>query len=148
MQLSPAMLEGLEQQQLVALDDVDSIAGAAVWEEALFHFYNRIQETGTRLVVTSSCPPTQLPIKLADLKSRLSTALVFHLHPLSDSEKVSVLQLHAKERGMVLSDEIGRYLLQSHSRDLSVLFKLLNRLDNASLVDQRKLTLSFVRSVL
>ncbi|MGY8818503.1 MAG: DnaA ATPase domain-containing protein, partial [Pseudomonadales bacterium] len=33
----PALLDDLEQSELVCLDDLDAIAGDPVWEEALFH---------------------------------------------------------------------------------------------------------------
>ncbi|HBC56594.1 MAG TPA: DnaA regulatory inactivator Hda, partial [Gammaproteobacteria bacterium] len=38
--LQSSVLEGLEQYQLVCLDDIQRIAGQAEWEEALFHCYN------------------------------------------------------------------------------------------------------------
>src|SRR4030067_2411305 len=50
-ELAPQMLEGLEQLDLVCLDDIQCIAGDEAWEGALFHLYNRLRESGHPLLV-------------------------------------------------------------------------------------------------
>jgi len=146
--LQPAVLEGWEQYQLVCLDDVDAAAGDAVWEEALFHLYNRLLERGNNLLVSAAAPPAQLAIGLPDLKSRLGAAPVYQLHRLDDEQSLQAMRLRASERGFELPEETGRYLLRRLPRDLPVLMDLLERLDSASLAAQRKLTVPFVKSVL
>ena len=54
----------------------------------------------------------------------------------------------AAERGLVLQSEIGRYLLNRCPRDMKHLQILLDELDRASLVAQRRLTIPFVKEVL
>ncbi|MBV1869651.1 MAG: hypothetical protein KUG76_01990 [Gammaproteobacteria bacterium] len=46
--LSPSMLDGLEEVGFICIDDVDAIAGNRAWEEALFHLYNRLLDSGGR----------------------------------------------------------------------------------------------------
>ena len=87
-------------------------------------------------------------IKLADLQSRLSLALVFQLHDLSDEDKLRALQLRASRRGLQLSDEAGRYILTRGERTMSKLFAHLECLDQASLQAQRKLTIPFIKATL
>ncbi|WP_455365563.1 HdaA/DnaA family protein [Kaarinaea lacus] len=48
-------------------------------------------------------------------------------------------------RGLELSDDVGQFLLRRYSRDLVELFALLERLDHASLSEQRRLTIPFLR---
>ncbi len=45
-----ASLQGLEQLDLVCVDDIHVIAGDRAWEEALFHCFNRIREANGRLL--------------------------------------------------------------------------------------------------
>ena len=73
------ILDNLEQYELVCLDDLQAVAGRADWEEALFHLFNRLRDSGRRLLIAASTSPRELPIKLADLKSRLTLALVFQI---------------------------------------------------------------------
>lgn len=145
---SPAMLEGLEQMALVCIDDVQSLAGKADWENALFHFYNRARDRSTPLVITGNVPPTQLAIGLNDLKTRLGWGLVVQLHDITDEVKLQVMRQRAKLRGMELSNEVGEFLLRRHSREMSALIHLLDELDRASLTEQRRLTIPFVKQFL
>ncbi|WP_106478303.1 DnaA regulatory inactivator Hda [Phytohalomonas tamaricis] len=144
----PHMLEGLEQLDLVAIDDLEVVAGRKRWEEALFHCFNRLRDAGRRLIIATSAPPRQLPIALPDLASRLTWGATFHLKPLDDVGRAQALQLRARVRGMQLPDEVARYILHRGPRQLSMLFDDLSRLDHASLSAQRKLTIPFVKQSL
>lgn len=146
--LQPEVLNGLENFQLVCLDDVDSIAGHPDWEEALFHCFNRLQSNGSMLIVSSQEAPAKLPIQLADLKSRLEWGLLYHIKTLDDSQRIQALQLRAHLRGFELPEKTANFLLTRMPRDMTTLFNLLDTLDTASLSAQRKLSIPFVRQVL
>ena len=147
-QLGPELLDNLEQCELVCLDDLDAIAGNAVWEEALFHLFNRLRDSGRRLLLAAGASPRELLVQLPDLKSRLTLALVFQLQTLSDEDKLRALQLRASRRGLHLTDEVGRFILTRGTRSMSALFELLEQLDQASLQAQRKLTIPFLKETL
>ena len=147
-EMSPELLEGMEHLALVCVDDIHAIAGQAVWEAALFNLYNRLRETNTRLIVTANAPPAELGLSLPDLRSRLASGLVLQLQGLDDERKLAALQLRAQGRGIDLPEEVGRFLLRRYPRDMAELFKLLQRLDDASLTTQRKLTIPFVRELI
>jgi DnaA family protein len=144
----PALLDNLEQCELVCLDDLDAVSGRSDWEEALFHLFNRLRDSGRRLLVAASKSPRELAIRLPDLQSRMTLALVFQLHSLSDEDKLRALQLRASRRGLHMSDEVGRFILTRGERSMSALFELLERLDQASLQAQRKLTVPFLKETL
>ena len=56
---STAVFENLEQQELVCLDDLQTIIGNSEWEIALFDLFNRIKANGkTLLVVSADQSPT------------------------------------------------------------------------------------------
>jgi len=145
----PQTIEGVEEQNLICIDDIDVIANNPAWEESLFHLYNRIKDKEhALLIVSGSQPPAMLPIHLADLRSRLGWGLVFQLNELSDEEKINTLKLHAKKRGFDLPTSVGQFLLNRCSRNMYDLHQLLNRLDEASLAAQRKITIPFVKDIL
>ncbi len=146
--LMPAMLDGLESMSLIALDDIQEIIGNEDWEYALFNLYNRVREKGVSMIVSSAEPLASLNIKLADLKSRLSWGPIFQLSSLSDKEKQRALQQRAKNRGLDLTDDVVTYLLKRSSRDMNSLFALFEKLDKASMVEKRKLTIPFIKDYL
>ncbi|WP_040536378.1 DnaA regulatory inactivator Hda [Legionella drancourtii] len=145
----PQTIEGLEEQALVCIDDIDAIAEDSAWEEALFHLYNKIKDLDKGLLIISgNQSPTTLAIKLPDLRSRLSWGLVIQLMELSDEDKINTLKLHALRRGFDLPESVGQFLLNRCSRNMHDLQQLLNRLDDASLAAQRKITIPFVKETL
>jgi DnaA family protein len=145
--LSSEIFDGLEQLALVCIDDLQLIAGKADWEEALFHLYNRMRDAGSTLLVAADVSPAALPVALADLRSRLTWGPVFQINELDDADKIAALQLRATGRGFGLPDEVAQFLIRRSPRDMSSLFDLLDRLDEASLAQQRKLTIPFVRNL-
>lgn len=145
---APAVLEGMSEHDWVAVDDVEEIAGNPAWEEALFHLYNQIQIRNKILIIAGQVPPRQTRWHLADLRSRLTHALILQIHELSDENKINILQGHALQRGLDLSKQVGHYILSRCARNMHDLLNILDRLDHASLVEQRKLTLPFVKNIL
>jgi DnaA family protein len=146
--LVPGMLAGLEQLDLVALDDIDAIAGQHAWERALFTLYNGLMELGGRLACTAQLPPAGVAFRLQDLASRLSACVVHRLQPLAEHEQGLALRRRAAHRGLELPDETLSYLIRRAPRDFAALCRLLDELDTEALAAQRKLTVPFVRQVL
>lgn len=144
----PSIFENLESLQLVALDDLDAITGKPEWEVALFHLFNRLRDSGTRMLVAAKEAPRNSGVLLPDLQSRLSWGITYQLESMADEEKIKALLLRARVRGLNVSEEVGRYILTRGPRDLTGLFDLLAELDQASLSAQRKLTKPFVKELL
>lgn len=140
------ILQGLEVMTLVCIDDAQMIAGESVWEQALFHCFNRLRDSGKSLIISADKNPASLTVGLQDLKSRLAWGVVVQMHTLTDAQKLSALQLRAQQRGFDFPDEVGRYLLSRYPRDMHALFSLLESLDQATLVQKRKLTVPFVKA--
>ncbi|MBL4827243.1 MAG: DnaA regulatory inactivator Hda [Spongiibacteraceae bacterium] len=148
-QYSPQELfEGLEQLSLVCLDDLQYIVGNADWEQQLFHLFNRLAQSGTRLLIAADSAVRELAVSLADLSSRLSWGSVYQLKMLNDEQRILALQFRAAHRGMEMNNEVAQFIVNRSQRDTGSLLAVLDLLDNASLKEQRRLTVPFVKSVL
>jgi DnaA family protein len=146
--LDPGLLAGLEQLDLVALDDIDAIAGQPIWEQALFTLHNELLELGGRLACSAQLPPAGVAFRLPDLASRLSACVVHRLQPLAEQDQALALRRRAAHRGLELPDETLLYLTRRAPRDFAALCRLLDELDTEALAAQRRLTVPFVRQVL
>ncbi len=145
--LPPAAVEGMDDLDLLAVDDVDAIAADPAWEATLFALYNRCRERGTRLLFAADRGPASLAVRLPDLRSRLAWGLNFQLAPLDDAGRLELLTREAARRGLSLPAEVARYLLARCPRDPGRLIALVERLDAAALAAQRRLTVPFVREL-
>ena len=146
---SPAVLDNLEQNELVCLDNLQCVLGDSEWELALFDLFNRIKEHGNCLLVLSADQsPNAIQVNLPDLATRLRWGEIYQLYALDEQQKITALQQNARERGIELPDETANFLLKRLDRDMHTLFNALTQLDNASLQAQRKLTIPFVKEIL
>jgi DnaA family protein len=146
--LGPAALEGLPRLDLVCLDDVQLVAGEPDWERALFGLYRELEECGGALVVAAPEAPALVRWELPDLGSRFTGAAIHTLRPLDEAGQRDALMMRAKVRGFELPEGVARWLQRRYTRDMATLYQLLDTLDSAALVAQRRLTLPFIRSVL
>jgi DnaA family protein len=143
-----AALRGVVGSELLALDDLGAIAGDREAEHALFDLYNRARAEGSALLFAADATPAQLGLVLPDLRSRLGACTQFALKPLDDVERRAVLKAQAASRGIELDDSVLDWLFARYARDLGALLDLLDKLDQASLAAQRRITIPFLRSFL
>jgi DnaA-homolog protein len=147
-EISHEILSDLKDIDLLVLDDIDAVMGDPAWEAAIFHTFNQRQLQQQYLIIASHIPASLMTVQLADLKSRLQSMLVLIVQSLDDHEKVNALQIHAKQRGLVLNDNVSQYLLHHVSRDMKYLIQLLESLDKISLQEKRNVTIPLVKSFL
>lgn len=148
-QVKPSILRGLEQFSLVCIDDLEAVVAQHEWCFELFALFNRIQDRGqSRLLVTASMSPTQLPAAIPDTQSRLQWGIAVQLKALQDNDKAQALQLRATALGLQLRDETALFMVQRLGRDMTELMGALAKLDRASMAAQRRLTIPFVKQVL
>ncbi len=144
----PAALAGWQDASLVAVDELERVAGDRAWEEGLFALYRSLEERGATLIAAATAMPGELPFALPDLRSRFSAAMLLRLQPLDEAGQRQVLQLRARSRGLTLPPHTARYLQRHYRRDLPTLCGLLDTIDLAALQAQRRLTVPFIRQVL
>jgi DnaA family protein len=145
---SPALLEGCETLDLVCLDALERVCGDSGWNAAIFRLYTLMQDGSGRLYVASTAPPASLRFRLPDLRSRLLAAPVHQLRELDEDGQIAALERRAARRGLELSREAAAYLVHRMPRDMHSLCGMLDRLDEAALAAQRRLTVPFLREAL
>jgi DnaA family protein len=143
-----AVIRGVAGSEFLALDNLEALAGDRDAEHALFDLYNRARAESTALIFAAESVPAHLPITLPDLRSRLGACTQFALKPLDDAERREVLKSQAALRGIELDDTVLDWLFARYVRDLGALLDLLDRLDQASLAAQRRITVPFLRTFL
>jgi len=143
-----ASLQGLEQLDLVCVDDLHTVAGDSDWEEALFHCFNRIRSANGRLLVSSRERLSALGLGLPDLASRLAWGLRLQLQALEDGDKMAVIRLHSAALGESLPEDVQAYLLKHHDRSMAALIQTVEGLHEAALTLKRRITVPLAREVL
>jgi len=145
---TPAMLEGLEQYDLVCIDDVSTLLVSKEMEIAFFHLFNILQDQEKQLIISDAVVPSKLLLSLPDLKSRIQSGLLVVLAPLTDDEKAKLLYQRALDRGFSLESDVVKFLMTRSDRSTAGLIRTLDMLDKASLQHKRRLTVPFIKAIL
>lgn len=141
-------LAGLERLGLIVLDDLDALLGDREDEIAVFDFHNGARASGSAVLYTAHDTPANLPPGLPDLRSRLGQCTQAILPRIDDDLRLAILQRKAQVRGWLLDAAAVGFLLRRVGRDMASLSALLDRLDRASLAEQRRVTVPFIRAFL
>lgn len=130
---------------LYLIDDCQALSPDS--QIAAFNLFNQVREHGAALIATGTMPPAMLQLR-EDLRTRLGWGLIYHLHGLTDDEKMAALSQAATARGLTLPSAVLPYLLTHFRRDMRSLSAMLDALDRYSLETQRPITLPLLRSLL
>ncbi|MFT7527071.1 MAG: DnaA family protein [Arenicella sp.] len=146
--VGPEMLDAIDVAHLVCIDNLEAWAGDADKERALFSLFEQVKHANGQMLISSCQAPELCGFSLADLISRLSSGLVYPISELSEQQQFEAIKMRSNNRGLTISDDAVKYLLSRSSRDTGELFALLDEIDQASLIEQRKLTIPFLQSVI
>ena len=133
---------------VLAIDNLDAIAGDADWEACFYQAINRCRSGDFRFLFSLATRPDSLSCRLDDFRSRLQWGLMLQLPVSGDAEVREILRRRAELLGFELADEVISYLMNRYARDLSAQMAILQRLDGASLSEQRRITIPLVRQAL
>ncbi len=147
-QFNPAMLHDLSELELVCVDNIDRLAGKLDWQQALVWLYNELRDNQHSLIMSGLTSPQSNSLELEDLRSRLGWDQVIHLNAADETQVKNILKHKAKERAFELSDEVIEFLLKRVDRDMTSLVALLDKIDHASLIAKRKITIPFIKETL
>ncbi|MDZ7842456.1 MAG: DnaA regulatory inactivator Hda [Gammaproteobacteria bacterium] len=131
---------------LVCIDDIAEVLGEPE-ARALFALYERIRSHSGSLVLSARHSPESGHWVLPDLRSRVRSDLVYRLAALADRDLEQALRLRAGHRGIVLGDDVVRYVLSRYERSPAPLFRLLDRIDAESLARKRRVTVPFLKAL-
>ncbi len=141
------VLEACESTPLLVIDDVHLLKGYGVWQEALFHLFNRRRNHGYPMVYAGQCGPTALVGVLPDLCSRLASLMVYRLPNYDELALGELLAFRGAMRGIKLSPEVIRFIMARVPRTTSAVIALLERIDEVTLVHKRPLTIPLLQEL-
>jgi DnaA family protein len=132
-------------EALFAVEGVDRLGDIA--QGRLFTLYNTCREQGAHLLLASSVPPQQAPLR-DDLRTRIGWGLVLEVKPLADADKPAALAAYANEQGFRLPPEVISFLLSHVRRDMGNLLSIVRALGRHSLATKRPVTVPLARDLL
>ena len=118
---TPAFRDKYRSIDVLLMDDVQFMAGKERTQEEFFHTFNTLHNGQKQIVVSSDCPPREIPTLEERLHSRFEWGLIADLEPPDLETKVAILKRKADMDGIRLDDDIAIYMagkVKSNVREL------------------------------
>ena len=114
-------------------------------EEALFHFMNYLDETGKTAFFTSQEPLSQMPWRLADVKSRLRAIASQAVEMPDDDLIAALLDEYFTRRQCQVATPALRYILARIERSYEAVSEMAQAIDKISLSQKRAVTTALIK---
>ncbi len=103
---------------VLLIDDVQFIAGKERTQEEFFHTFNALYDGQKQIVLTSDCPPREIPEIEERLHSRFEWGLIADIEPPDLETKVAILRRKAELQQFDLPDDVALYLANNSKHNI------------------------------
>lgn len=133
---------------VLLIDDIQFMAGKERTQEEFFHTFNALYDGQKQIVISSDCPPREIPTLEERLHSRFEWGLIADIQPPDLETKVAILSKKAESEKLDLPDNVALFIANKIKSNIRELEGSLVRLTALSSLRGEPITLQLAQEAL
>ena len=103
---------------VLLIDDIHMLAHKERTQEEFFHTFNTLYNSSKQIVLSSDCPPSEIPTLRDRLVSRFEWGLVTEIGSPRFETRLAILRRKARERDVAIPEKVLTYLAENIDRNI------------------------------